>query len=66
VAFLAERADITEEMVRAESHLDQFSALLDKKDPVGRKMDFLIQEIHREVNTAGSKAKQRQNLPEEW
>jgi len=56
VAFLAERADITEEMVRAESHLDQFSALLDKKDPVGRKMDFLIQEIHREVNTASSKA----------
>jgi uncharacterized protein (TIGR00255 family) len=56
VAFLAERSDITEEMVRAESHLAQFSALLEKKEPVGRKMDFLIQEIHREVNTAGSKA----------
>jgi len=56
VAFLAERTDITEEIVRAESHLGQFKALLEGNDPVGRKMDFLLQEIHREVNTVSAKA----------
>lgn len=56
VAFLAERTDITEEMVRAESHLAQFLALLKADEPVGRKMDFLLQEIHREVNTISAKA----------
>jgi len=56
IAFLAERADITEEIVRAESHLVQFYALLEEKEPVGRKMDFLLQEIHREVNTVSAKA----------
>ena len=55
VAFLAERTDITEEIVRAESHLAQFSALLEGEEPVGRKMDFLLQEIHREVNTVSAK-----------
>lgn len=56
VAFLAERTDITEEIVRAESHLTQFSSFLEGKEPVGRKMDFLLQEIHREVNTVSAKA----------
>jgi len=56
VALLAERTDITEEIVRAESHLGQFRGLLEGKDPVGRKMDFLLQEIHREVNTVSAKA----------
>lgn len=56
VAFLAERTDITEEMVRAESHLAQFGALLGGRDPSGRKMDFLLQEIHREMNTVSAKA----------
>jgi uncharacterized protein (TIGR00255 family) len=56
VAFLAERTDITEEIVRAESHLAQFAALLERKEAVGRKMDFLLQEIHREVNTISAKA----------
>jgi uncharacterized protein (TIGR00255 family) len=56
VAFLAERSDITEEIVRAESHLVQFSSLLEGNEPVGRKMDFLLQEIHREVNTVSAKA----------
>lgn len=56
VAFLAERTDITEEIVRAESHLAQFSTLLEGNEPVGRKMDFLLQEIHREVNTVSAKA----------
>jgi uncharacterized protein (TIGR00255 family) len=55
VAFLAERTDITEEIVRAESHLAQFSTLLEGNEPVGRKMDFLLQEIHREVNTVSAK-----------
>ena len=50
-----ERTDITEELVRAESHLTQFRALLESDEPVGRKMDFLLQEIHREVNTISSK-----------
>ena len=56
VAFLAERTDITEEIVRAESHLVQFGSLLEGNEPVGRKMDFLLQEIHREVNTVSAKA----------
>jgi uncharacterized protein (TIGR00255 family) len=55
VAFLAERTDITEEIVRAESHLAQFNTLLGGNEPVGRKMDFLLQEIHREVNTVSAK-----------
>jgi uncharacterized protein (TIGR00255 family) len=56
VAFLGERTDITEEIVRAESHLAQFCSLLEGNEPVGRKMDFLLQEIHREVNTVSAKA----------
>jgi uncharacterized protein (TIGR00255 family) len=55
VAFLAERTDITEEIVRTESHLAQFTAMLNIDEPVGRKMDFLLQEMHREVNTISSK-----------
>ena len=55
VALLAERTDITEEIVRAESHLVQFRSLLEGNEPVGRKMDFLLQEIHREVNTVSAK-----------
>jgi uncharacterized protein (TIGR00255 family) len=55
VAFLAERTDITEEMVRAESHLAQFKTLLEGNEPSGRKMDFLLQEIHREMNTVSAK-----------
>ncbi len=56
IAFLAERTDITEEIVRAESHLIRFTALLNGEEPVGRKLDFLLQEIHREANTISSKA----------
>jgi uncharacterized protein (TIGR00255 family) len=56
IAVLSERVDITEEIVRAESHLTQFNTLLEKDEPVGRKMDFLLQEIHREVNTVSAKA----------
>jgi uncharacterized protein (TIGR00255 family) len=56
VAFLAERTDITEEIVRTESHLAQFITFLEEAEPVGRKMEFLLQEIHREVNTLSAKA----------
>ncbi len=56
VALLAERMDITEEIVRVESHLLQFLNLLECKDSVGRKMEFLLQEINREINTISSKA----------
>lgn len=55
VAFLAERMDITEEIVRIESHLSQLTKLFTEEESVGRKMDFLLQEIHREANTLSSK-----------
>jgi len=55
VAFLADRADITEELTRLDSHLDQFSAKLNEDDSAGRKLDFIVQEMHREVNTIGAK-----------
>lgn len=56
VAFFAERTDVAEEMTRLDSHLVQFEELLRSKEPSGRKMDFLVQEMHREVNTTGSKS----------
>lgn len=56
VAFMAERSDITEELIRIESHIDQFRRYLNLDDVVGRRLDFLLQEINREVNTIGSKA----------
>lgn len=56
MALLADRCDITEELVRFSSHLTQFDLLLASKEPVGRKLDFLLQELNREVNTIGSKA----------
>jgi uncharacterized protein (TIGR00255 family) len=56
VAVLAERADITEELVRLASHLDQARSLIEAAGPVGRRLDFLVQEIGRELNTVGAKA----------
>jgi uncharacterized protein (TIGR00255 family) len=56
VALLADRADITEELARLGSHLKQFDVTLAAKTPVGRKLDFVIQEMNREINTIGSKA----------
>jgi uncharacterized protein (TIGR00255 family) len=56
VAFFAERTDVAEEMTRLDSHLKQFHELLHSKEPAGRQMDFLVQEMHREVNTTGSKS----------
>ncbi|OJH35882.1 YicC/YloC family endoribonuclease [Cystobacter ferrugineus] len=56
VALFAERSDIAEEMTRLASHLEQFRQLMGAGEPSGRRMDFLVQEMHREVNTTGSKS----------
>ncbi|MBN1688116.1 MAG: YicC family protein [Candidatus Omnitrophica bacterium] len=56
IAFLAERSDITEEVVRAKSHLELFQKRLSSDGEAGRELDFLCQEINREVNTMTSKA----------
>lgn len=55
VALFAEKIAVDEETVRLKSHLKQFDSLILSKEPVGRKLDFLLQEINREVNTIGSK-----------
>jgi uncharacterized protein (TIGR00255 family) len=55
VAILADKCDVTEEAVRARSHLEQFRQALDASEPVGRKLDFLLQELNREANTMTSK-----------
>ena len=54
-AVFADKTAVDEETVRLRSHIAQFRGLLDAKDPVGRKLDFLVQELNREVNTIGSK-----------
>ena len=56
VALYADRIDITEELTRLESHFDQFADYAQSTSPVGRTLDFLSQEMNREVNTIGSKA----------
>jgi uncharacterized protein (TIGR00255 family) len=53
--FYAERSDVTEEMTRLHTHLTEFERLLHVQEPVGRKLDFLLQEMNREVNTTSSK-----------
>lgn len=55
VALYAERSDITEELVRLKSHIQQFRSYLEVDDAVGRRLDFLVQEMNREVNTLGAK-----------
>ena len=54
-AFLADKSDISEEVVRATSHIKQFLTIMDSKEPAGRKLNFLLQELNREFNTMGSK-----------
>ncbi|MFV0337887.1 MAG: YicC/YloC family endoribonuclease [Chthoniobacterales bacterium] len=56
IALFAERCDITEELTRLESHIDQLTSKLDAKGPVGRSIEFLLQEMTREFNTLGSKS----------
>jgi uncharacterized protein (TIGR00255 family) len=56
IVFFADRSDISEEITRLRSHLDQFFTQLGKDEPVGRTLDFLLQELFRETNTIGNKA----------
>ncbi|HVO18853.1 MAG TPA: YicC/YloC family endoribonuclease [Anaeromyxobacter sp.] len=56
VAIFADRTDVAEEITRLRSHSAQVRALLDVSEPAGRKLDFLVQEMHREANTIGSKS----------
>ena len=56
VAYIIERSDITEEIVRVNIHIDSFLKYLKSKEPVGKRLGFLTQEINREVNTIGSKS----------
>ena len=55
-ALYADKTSVTEETVRLRSHFKQFSLMLEAEEPVGRKLDFLMQEMNREANTIGSKA----------
>lgn len=56
VVFFADRSDISEELTRLQSHFQQFADCLKSNEPVGRMLDFLAQEMNREINTIGSKA----------
>ena len=56
IAIFADKTNITEEIVRLKSHIEQFIKTIQSKQPVGRKLDFLVQEFNREVNTIASKA----------
>jgi len=56
IALFADRCDVTEEITRLRSHFEQFAALLNSEGEIGRKAEFILQEIGREVNTIGSKA----------
>jgi uncharacterized protein (TIGR00255 family) len=56
VAIMADKSDITEELTRLSSHIHYFHSTLSLSEPIGRKLDFMIQEMNREVNTIGSKA----------
>lgn len=56
IVLLAEHTDVTEELTRLGAHVEQFAALLSADDPVGRRMDFVLQEMSREANTLGAKA----------
>ena len=56
VVYFADRSDISEELTRLQSHFQQFDDGRKSKEPVGRMLDFLAQEINREINTIGSKA----------
>lgn len=56
IALLAEKGDITEEITRLSSHVEQFKLMTVNEGPIGRQLDFIIQEMHREVNTIGAKS----------
>jgi uncharacterized protein (TIGR00255 family) len=55
IAILSEKADITEEILRCRSHMEQYLSFLQEIEPVGKRLNFLLQETHREINTIGAK-----------
>jgi len=57
-ALLADKADVSEEVVRLKTHLESFSRRMGESGPIGRALDFLCQEIHRELNTLGTKCRE--------
>ena len=64
VALMMDKISIDEEITRLTSHIEQFNVIMDYKDPIGRKLDFLLQEMNREANTMGSKSKETEVLHE--
>lgn len=56
IGLLAEKGDISEEIIRLQSHCHHFKVISEQQHPIGRKLDFITQEMHREVNTIGSKS----------
>jgi uncharacterized protein (TIGR00255 family) len=60
VAYFVDRTDVSEELQRLKSHVQHFKEVVKEKEPVGRKLDFILQEMNREVNTLGSKAQHSQ------
>ena len=56
LVIFTDRSDVSEEITRLESHLVQFNILIDKDEPIGRTMEFMLQELQREINTLGTKA----------
>jgi uncharacterized protein (TIGR00255 family) len=60
IALIADRMDVSEELSRLDSHIAQLRALLERSGPVGRQLDFLVQEMLREANTIGSKCNDAQ------
>ena len=58
MAYYIEKIDVTEEIVRCKSHFNQLIYLLERNEPVGKRINFLLQEIGREINTIGSKSTQ--------
>lgn len=55
VAYIADRTDVAEECIRFRSHLEQYAETLDRSEPIGKRLNFILQEMNREVNTIGSK-----------
>ncbi|MFA5700200.1 MAG: DUF1732 domain-containing protein, partial [Desulfuromonas sp.] len=56
IALLAQKADVAEELDRLDAHLSEIRRVLDNREPIGRRLDFLMQELNREANTLSSKS----------
>lgn len=63
MAYVMERSDVTEELARMKSHLSQFESILGKETEAGRKLDFLLQEMHREISTMAAKCEAQAWVP---